>query len=95
MLKSLLVWRTERLWSVRDLAREAGVSTKTIVQLEHGRQCPTYATMRRIALALDVPAADISEFAAALEERRKTKAYISSAPQGKHPTVGQTPDENA
>ena len=74
MPKPLRAWRTERLWSVRDLAARAGVSTKTVVQAEYGRQRPTYATMRRIAEALGVPAAEIEEFAATLEERGKDAA---------------------
>ena len=73
-MKPLRDWRMERLWSVRDLAREAGVSTKTVVQLEYGRQVPTYATMRRVSAALGVAPAEVSEFAAALEERGKDAA---------------------
>ncbi|MDP9366247.1 MAG: helix-turn-helix domain-containing protein [Chloroflexota bacterium] len=73
-MKPLREWRTERLWSVRDLAREAGVSTKTVVQAEYGRQRPSYGTMRRISEALGVPAAEIAEFAATLEQRGKDAA---------------------
>ena len=74
MAKPLREWRTERLWSVRDLAERAGVSTKTVIQLEYGRQLPTFVTMRRIAGALGVPASGIEEFAAALGERGKDAA---------------------
>lgn len=69
-MKPLRDWRTERLLSVRELAQAAGVTHTTLIQLEHGRQRPHYATMRRIAEALGVPATEITEFAAALKERR-------------------------
>ena len=74
MSKPLREWRTERLWSVRDLADAAGVSTKTVVQLEYGRQRPNYTTMRRLSEALQVEPREIAEFAAALEERGKDAA---------------------
>lgn len=51
-MKSLRDWRTERVMSVRDLAEAAGVWTKTVVQLEYGRQRAHYKCMRRIAGAL-------------------------------------------
>jgi len=65
-VKSLRDWRTGRLWSVRDLAAAAGVSTKTVVQTEHSRQVPTFRTMRRISEALGIAPAEIAEFADAL-----------------------------
>ncbi len=73
-MKPLREWRTERLWSVRELAERAGVQHKTVIQLEYGRQRPTYATMRRIAEALGVPATEVEEFAATLGERGKGAA---------------------
>ena len=73
-MKPLREWRTERLWSVRELAARAGVQHKTVIQLEYGRQRPAYATMRRIAEALGVPATEITEFATTLEERGKDAA---------------------
>jgi len=65
-VKSLREWRTQRLWSVRDLAGAAGVSTKTVVQIEHSRQLPTFRTMRRICGALEIEPAEVTEFAEAL-----------------------------
>ena len=73
-MKPLREWRTERLWSVRELAARASVQHKTVIQLEYGRQRPAYATMRRIAEALGVPATEITEFAATLDERGKDAA---------------------
>jgi transcriptional regulator with XRE-family HTH domain len=77
MTKPLRVWRTERLSSVRDLAGTAGVSTKTVVQLEFGRQRPNYTTMRRLSEALQVDPREITEFAAALEDRGKTRSRVT------------------
>lgn len=68
MPKTLRTWRLEKLLSLDDLAALAGVSNKTLVQLEHGRQAPRLRTMRSISAALDVEARDVEEFAAALDE---------------------------
>lgn len=73
-MKTLREWRTEKLKSVRELAAIAGVTHKTLIDLEHGRRRPTYETMRRLAEALDVPASEIAEFAETLEERGKDAA---------------------
>lgn len=73
-MRPLREWRVERLLSVRALASTAGVSTKTIVQLEAGRQLPTFRTMRRITEAMGVDAADVTEFAEAMGERGKDAA---------------------
>lgn len=72
-MKTLREWRTERLWGIRDLARAAGTSDKTVVQVELGRQVPTFRTIRRISDALGVEPQQIREFAAAIEERGKAR----------------------
>lgn len=73
-MKTLREWRLERLLSVRGLAERSGVTAKTIVDIEYGRRRPHYETMRRLCAALDVRPADVTEFAAALEERGKDAA---------------------
>ncbi len=92
-MRTLREWRTERLWSVRELASAAGVTHKTLIQLEHGRQRPHYATMRRIAAALGVAPGDIFEFAAALAERGASPSGTSNggAEQSSRPPVGPWP----
>lgn len=70
-MKPLRTWRTEHLWGVRELADAANVSTKTVVQVEHGRQLATYRTMRRISQALGVDPQEVSEFAEAISQRAK------------------------
>ncbi len=74
VVKSLREWRTGRLWSVRELAAAAGVTHKTVIDLEYGRRRAHYATMRRITEALGVEPGEVVEFAAALEERGKDAA---------------------
>ncbi len=66
--------RTAKLWSIRDLAAEAGVATRTIVQIEAGRLTPRFATMRKIAKALGVDPAEVEEFAKALRQAAEGKA---------------------
>jgi transcriptional regulator with XRE-family HTH domain len=68
-MRSLREWRAEQLLSVEELAARAGVSNKTIIQLEHGRQLATFRTIRRISGVLRVEPAEISEFAGAIAER--------------------------
>ena len=72
-MKPLREWRTDRLLSIRELAERAGVTHKTIIQLEHGRQRASYATMRRLSDALQAPAGEITEFAEVLEDRKKRR----------------------
>jgi transcriptional regulator with XRE-family HTH domain len=53
--------------TIRELAEVAGVSTRTIVQVEAGQIVPRFATLKKIAAALDVEPREITEFAAAIE----------------------------
>ena len=76
-MKPLREWRAEKLLSVRDLARIAGVSNKTINQIEGGHGVPTFRTIRRITTALDVEASHVEEFARAIEHRGKDRALNS------------------
>jgi DNA-binding XRE family transcriptional regulator len=55
--------------SQRDLAREAGVTQKTIVDVELGRIEPRLQTMRKLARALRVEPLEIDEFRKAIEEK--------------------------
>jgi transcriptional regulator with XRE-family HTH domain len=73
-VKTLREWRAERLESSKTLAAKAGVSNKTILEIENGRNLPTFRTMRRLSEALGVAPTEIEEFAAAIEERGKEAA---------------------
>jgi DNA-binding XRE family transcriptional regulator len=66
-MKTLREWRQERLMSTRDLAKAAGISDKTLIQVELGRQRPQWRTMRRLCETLRVQPRDVAEFAAVLE----------------------------
>jgi transcriptional regulator with XRE-family HTH domain len=55
--------------SQRDLAREAGVTQKTIVEVELGRIEPRLLTMRKLAAALGVEPLEVNEFRQAIEEK--------------------------
>jgi transcriptional regulator with XRE-family HTH domain len=62
-------WRTQQLLSIRDLAIAAGITPKSLTDLEYGRRRPNFATMRRVSQALGVDPHEIAEFAATLERR--------------------------
>lgn len=68
-MKTLREWRALRLLSTKGLGAKAGVSNKTIVQLENGHGLPIFRTIARISAALDVPPGAIAEFAAAIATR--------------------------
>ena len=59
--------RLRRLLTLRGLAKEAGVALNTIQFAESGRQVPRFASMRKIAAALELEPAEIDEFRAAIE----------------------------
>lgn len=64
-MKTLREWRAQQLLTIRDLAGRAGISSQTIVQIEHGRKTPRARTIRRICDALEVEPSEVTEFAAA------------------------------
>jgi DNA-binding XRE family transcriptional regulator len=63
-MKTLREHRHAAFLSIEDLAAKAGVSTKTIVETEHGRTQPKFRTIRKISEALGVDPMEIEEFAA-------------------------------
>ena len=73
-MRTLREWRALRLLSTRALAEKAGTSNKTIVQIENGRQLPTFRTIQRLSAALGVEPTEVEEFAAAIGERGKDAA---------------------
>jgi transcriptional regulator with XRE-family HTH domain len=68
-MPSLRDVRLSRVLSQRDLAREAKVAPKTIVDLELGRVEPHLQTMRKLAAALGVEPLEIDEFQRAIEAK--------------------------
>jgi transcriptional regulator with XRE-family HTH domain len=65
-MPSMREMRLSRALSQRDLAAKAGVSAKTIVDLEQGRFEPRLRTIRLIAEALGVDSLEIEEFQKAI-----------------------------
>ena len=53
--------REQALLSQRELAARAGVSTKTIVDIEAGRIRPHPATLRKLAHGLDIEPASLAD----------------------------------
>jgi len=51
-------WRERRGYSVRELARRAGVSFVTIVRVENRRISPTVAMLEKLAKPLEVDVRD-------------------------------------
>lgn len=59
--------RLRGLLTLKELAAKAGVSDKSLWSIEQGAQTPRVSTIRRLAAALEVEAAEIDEFRAAIE----------------------------
>ncbi len=78
MLNDLRAWRAERLLSTRRLSALSGVGHRTIVQIEHGRQTPTFVTIEKLARTLQVEPQQVTEFATALEVRSVSSRVVSS-----------------
>jgi DNA-binding XRE family transcriptional regulator len=53
--------RIDHVLSQQDLARRAGVSKTTIVQIEAGRIHPHPSTVRKLAAALGLPARELRD----------------------------------
>ncbi len=66
---SLREIRLNRMWSQRDLAQQARVAQKTIVDLELRRSEPRLLTMRKLAAALGVEPLEVDEFRKAIAEK--------------------------
>jgi len=80
--KTLRQWRTSQLKSIRELASDAGITAKTLTDIEYGRRHPTYGTMKMISNALNVSPHDIEEFARTIEARGR----YEGGTQGRDPT---------
>lgn len=78
MVRTLRQWRANRLLSIRDLADVAGVTPKTLTDIEYGRRRPTYDTMRTISKALGVSPHDIQEFLIAMESRGQRSPAVEA-----------------
>jgi len=52
-------WRERRGYSVRELARRAGVTHVTVVRIENDQVSPTVMMLERLARALRIDARDL------------------------------------
>jgi transcriptional regulator with XRE-family HTH domain len=59
--------RANRVFSIRELARLAGVAPGTIYGIEHGEVIPTLSTVRKLAETLEVEPLEVDEFRVAIE----------------------------
>jgi transcriptional regulator with XRE-family HTH domain len=51
-------WRERRGYSVRELARRAGVGFVSVSRIENGHMSPTVAMLEKLARALDIGVRD-------------------------------------
>jgi transcriptional regulator with XRE-family HTH domain len=65
--------RRRKLMSIADLAKATGMSTRTIVDIEHGRTVPRLLTIRKLSDQLGVTPDEIEEFNRAIEEEPSVK----------------------
>jgi len=86
-VRSLREWRAERLLTIRELARAAGVASSTIYLTETRRTTPRPAVMRRIASVLEVDAQQVGEFRRAIDAHGR-----SLLNQGYGETCGRSTD---
>ncbi len=66
--------RVQRLLSMRQLAKLAGVAPTTVYLIESGERLPHYGTMRKLATALGVEPGEVAEFRAAMDAAVEGKA---------------------
>ncbi len=78
VMPTLKQHRLRKVWTVRDLAREAGVSQQSVVNGEAGRPL-RLATMRKMATALGVSVLDVEEFAATLRAMGEEGSELKAA----------------
>jgi transcriptional regulator with XRE-family HTH domain len=64
-------WRERRGYSVRELARRAGVSCVTIVRAEGGKLSPTVAMLEKLAGGLGISVRDFFPMERPKASRRK------------------------
>jgi transcriptional regulator with XRE-family HTH domain len=68
--------RRSRLMSLRELAGKAGVTTKTINDIELGRTTPALSTIRKLVEALDIDPMEVDEFREAIRGKELALASV-------------------
>ncbi|MBF4482324.1 helix-turn-helix transcriptional regulator [Dehalococcoides mccartyi] len=59
MIKTLRDHRLDKFWSQAELAKQAGIGADTVNRLENGKQNPSFITVRKLAMALDIKPEEI------------------------------------
>jgi transcriptional regulator with XRE-family HTH domain len=78
-VKTLREWRVERLLSLTSLAAQAGITKKTLIDLELGRRRPHYQTIAALCQVLNVAPGEVVEFVATLDQR--SHAAVRTTPR--------------
>jgi len=71
---ALREFRVDQGLSQEELAHRASLHPTWISHLESGRENPSWATVRRLATALDITLADLAARAEVLEAQRSDRA---------------------
>jgi transcriptional regulator with XRE-family HTH domain len=58
----LAMARRRKFWSIRELARRAGVTPRTLNTIELGQTTPSLRTIQKLSEALEMDPMDIDEF---------------------------------
>lgn len=82
--------RAKRGISRRQLAAESGVSERYLAQVEGGEGNPSVMTLRAIAQAIGMPAADLLPQAQSADARAKVAALLARVPESELPALAQT-----
>lgn len=77
---SLRILRSERLLSIRELARRASVAPSTIFLIEAGRTIPRQRVAREIARVLGVDPIEVDEFRRRVELSKMRQQEVSGPP---------------
>lgn len=64
--------RVRKLYSIRGLAKAAGVTGKTVRTTEAGQSIPSLSTIRKLSNALEVDPMDVDEFREAMDRAMGT-----------------------
>jgi len=64
--------RLQRGWSLKELASNAGVTEKTLIDLEHERYPARPKTVKKVANALDVSVRELKGMTPQLDQRKAT-----------------------
>ena len=59
--------RRRKLFSIARLAKATGLSTRTIVDIEHGRTVPRLLTIQKLSEQLEIEPHEVEEFRKAIE----------------------------